>query len=239
MKEKMKLLIVEDEASILTGLVDVFTYHGYEVDSAAEGKSGLAKALQSRYDLIILDVMLPGVDGFTICAEIRKVSREQPIIILTAKSAEEDIINGLSLGADDYVEKPFSVRELVLRVEAILRRSAKWRRGQATLAIGDMAIDTENLVGTFTDGAKAAGRSEAVHFTRREINLLLYLQDNRARPVHRGELLAEVWGYSKTGSFETRTIDIHIAKIRRKIEPNPDKPIYLVTVRGEGYRLLT
>jgi DNA-binding response OmpR family regulator len=226
MKEKMKLLIVEDEASILTGLVDVFTYHGYEVDSAAEGKSGLAKALQSRYDLIILDVMLPGVDGFTICAEIRKVSREQPIIILTAKSAEEDIINGLSLGADDYVE-------------AILRRSAKWRRGQATLAIGDMAIDTENLVGTFTDGAKAAGRSEAVHFTRREINLLLYLQDNRARPVHRGELLAEVWGYSKTGSFETRTIDIHIAKIRRKIEPNPDKPIYLVTVRGEGYRLLT
>src|SRR5207244_7837410 len=124
MQRKSRLLIIEDEPAILTGLLDLFVYHGYDVDAAQDGQLGLEKALQGTYDLIILDIMLPRLDGFAICDAIRHHSREQPLIILTAKTTDEDIITGLTLGADDYVAKPFSVRELVLRVEAVLRRSA-------------------------------------------------------------------------------------------------------------------
>ena len=127
MQRKSRLLIIEDEQAILTGLLDLFVYHGYDVDAAQDGQLGLEKALQGNYDLIILDIMLPRLDGFAICNAIRHHSREQPLIILTAKTTDEDIITGLTLGADDYVAKPFSVRELVLRVEAVLRRSAKHR----------------------------------------------------------------------------------------------------------------
>src|SRR5919109_4618927 len=148
MQKKLTLLIVEDEPAILTGLSDLFVYHGYEVDAAPDGRVGLDKALAGAYDLIILDIMLPTLDGFTLCNAIRKHNREQPLIILTAKTTEEDIITGLTLGADDYVGKPFSVRELMLRVEAVLRRSTKWRQQEAQLWIGEqLQIDTRNLIG--------------------------------------------------------------------------------------------
>ena len=127
MQRKSRLLLIEDEQAILTGLLDLFVYHGYDVDAAQDGQLGLEKALHGNYDLIILDIMLPRLDGFAICDAIRHHSREQPLIMLTAKTTDEDIITGLTLGADDYVAKPFSVRELVLRVEAVLRRSAKHR----------------------------------------------------------------------------------------------------------------
>jgi len=231
MHRKIRLLIVEDEEAIRTGLIDVFVYHGYEVEFAADGISGLDKALSGRFDLILLDVMLPGMDGFEICNRIRAQDRDQPVIMLTAKSTDEDIIQGLSLGADDYVAKPFSVAELVLRIQAVLRRSRIGAELDATLRLGeDIEVDCRNLQGRRGE--------EALAFTRREVEMLQYLRLNPDRPVSRDELLAKVWGYARNSDIETRTVDIHIAKLRRKIEPDPARPRYLVTVRGAGYRLV-
>ena len=233
MHNKLTLLIIEDEVAIRSGLTDLFVYHGYAVDAVADGREGLDKALAGAYDLIILDIMLPTLDGFAICNALRQHSREQPIIILTAKTTDEDIITGLTLGADDYVGKPFSVRQLVLRVEAVLRRSVKLRQYEAQLQIGpQLQIDTKNLVGT------QVNRPEPILFTRRELEILQYLKQHHDRPVTREELLAEVWGYAHTSHLETRTVDIHMAKLRRKIEANPKEPQLLVTVRGEGYKLM-
>ena len=229
--KKLKLLIVEDEESILSGLVDVFVYHGYEVESAMDGGEGLAKALAGDFDGIILDVMLPTMDGFTVCNKIREKNKDVPIVMLTAKASEDDIVNGLRLGADDYIPKPFSVRVLTLRVEAVLRRSRKADQIAAEIRCGDaLTIDTENLVGKTADG-------EQIDFTRREVEVIQYLYAERERPVSRDELLVKVWGYSPGSRIETRTVDIHIAKIRRKIEKDPKDPEFLVTVRGKGYRL--
>ncbi|MGJ0515975.1 MAG: response regulator transcription factor [Methylomicrobium sp.] len=231
MKAKPGLLIVEDEEAILVGLTDVFIYHGFEVDAARDGRDGLQKALTGRYDLIILDVMLPFIDGFSLCNKIRERDRDQPIIMLTAKSSEDDIITGLTLGADDYIAKPFSVRELVLRVESVLKRSRKLIRQERLLQIGGITIDTVNLL--------QWDASEPLAFSRREIDILHYLNHHADRPVSREELLEAVWGYKQASAIETRTVDIHIAKLRRKIEPDPKTPRYLVTLRGEGYRLVS
>jgi len=231
MQRKIRLLIVEDEEAIRTGLIDVLIYHGYEVEFATDGISGLGKALSGRFDLILLDVMLPGMDGFEICNRIRAQDRDQPVIMLTAKSTDDDIIQGLSLGADDYVAKPFSVAQLVLRIQAVLRRSRIGAEMDATLRLGeDVEVDCRNLQGRRGD--------EALAFTRREVEMLQYLRLNLDRPVSRDELLAKVWGYARSSDIETRTVDIHIAKLRRKIEPDPARPRYLVTVRGAGYRLV-
>lgn len=230
MERKQKILIVEDEVSIRTGLVDVFIFHGYEVDFSDNGTEGLSKAKSGKYDLILLDVMLPGIDGFEICRKIREEDKDQPIIMLTAKTSDEEIIQGLSLGADDYVAKPFSVAQLVLRVQAVLRRSKSTVEAEGRLNVGDIVIDTLNLTGN--KGEKA------MVFTRREIEVLQYLKGHSNRPVPREELLNKVWGYDKQLDIETRTVDIHIAKLRRKIELDPKEPSLLITVRGEGYRLV-
>jgi DNA-binding response OmpR family regulator len=226
--EKTKVLIIEDEETIRSGLCDVFVYNGYEAEAVGEGKEGLKKALSGRYHLIVLDIMLPGMDGLTICNEIRKKDRAQPIILLTAKGDEEDIIQGLKLGADDYIPKPFSVRELVARAEAVLRRSPKLMAEKDKMVWGDLEVDPQNL--------RVNIRGRVVELTRREVDLLRYLIKHSDRPVGRKELLKEVWGYGNT-EMETRTVDIHMAKLRRKIEPDPETPTYVVTVRGEGYRI--
>jgi two-component system response regulator RegX3 len=229
---KLKLLIVEDEVAILQGLTDLFVFHGYAVDSSRDGREALDMAQQGDYDLVLLDVMLPSVDGFTICNEIRRYDRDQPVIMLTAKTTEEDILTGLTLGADDYIAKPFSVRELLLRVEAVLRRSQKLRQQESQFVVGDgICIDVHNLLG------RTADATGDIPFTRREIDLLQYLRQHADRPISREELLVEVWGYRRANVIETRTVDIHIAKLRRKIEPAPKNPAYLVTIRGEGYKL--
>jgi len=229
MTNKAKLLIVEDEVSILRGLTDLFVFHGFQVESEQDGKKGLNTALSQKFDCIILDVMLPSMDGFSICNAIRQSSKEQPIIMLTAKSSEEDIINGLTLGADDYIAKPFSVQELVLRVKTILRRTG-WNDATEALNLGNnICIDRANCSGTVN--------GEIKDFTRREIDILSYLQRHK-RPVTRTELLAEVWGYAKSSVLDTRTVDIHIAKLRKKIEKNSKEPQMLVTFRGEGYKLM-
>ena len=229
---KIRILIVEAEAAIRTGLMDVFVFHGYEVDYAAEGPEGLRKAMSGRFDLILLDIMLPSMDGFEICNRIRARDQELPIIMLTAKSADEEIVQGLSLGADDYVAKPFSVVQLVARVQAVLRRSRVAQELEQHIRLGEeVEVDCLNLSGRRGD--------EPLAFTRREVEILQYLGANSERPVSRDELLSRVWGYAKHLELETRTVDIHIAKLRRKIEPEPARPRHLVTVRGAGYRLLT
>ena len=232
MQSKIRLLIVEDESAILNGLIDVFVFHGYEVEGITEGKAGLEKALTGRFDLILLDVMLPGMNGFEICDRIRVADPDQPIIMLTAKSSDEDIIQGLSLGADDYVAKPFSVAQLVLRVKAVLRRSRVVTEAQRVIRLSDaVEVDTANL--------KGRCQGEPLVFTRREVEILRYLEANSERPVSRDELLSKVWGYARNLHLETRTVDIHIAKLRRKIEPDAANPRHIVTVRGAGYRLVT
>lgn len=230
MQKKIKILIVEDEEAIRSGLMDLFVYHGYEVDYADDGRVGLEKGLSGTFDLILLDVMLPGINGYEICEQIRQQDRDQPIIMLTAKSSDEEIIQGLTLGADDYVAKPFSVAQLVLRVQAVLRRSKVALSEERRINLGeDLELDVLNLSGQ--DG------SRTLTFTRREMDILQYLHANEERPVSRGELLTKVWGYAKDLDLETRTVDIHIAKLRRKIESDPANPHFLVTIRGAGYRL--
>lgn len=231
MSRKARILIVEDEEAIRAGLIDVLVYHGYETGYAADGPTGLEKATSGTFDLILLDVMLPGMNGFEICEKIRAADREQAIIMLTAKTGDEDIIHGLSLGADDYVAKPFSVAQLVLRIQAVLRRSrlGTWEFDQLSLG-DDVEIDPRNLSGRCG--------THALSFTRREMDILEYLGANPDRPVPREELLSRIWGYARNMGIETRTVDIHIAKLRRKIEPDPGHPRHLITVRGAGYKLL-
>ena len=230
MKDKFDILVIEDEAAIRDGLIDVLVYHGYRVDSAATGPQGLEKAQSGQFDLILLDIMLPGMDGYEICNRIRATDRHQPIIMLTAKTSDEEIIEGLKLGADDYVAKPFSIQQLILRIEAVLRRSKLGELKARTLTLDGIEIDTENLCGKTTDSE--------LTFTKREMEILAYLSQHTERPVPREELLSKVWGYARTADIETRTVDIHIAKLRRKIEPDPKEPKNLITVRGAGYRLV-
>jgi len=231
MKESASILIVEDEDAIRVGLVDVLIYHGYQVDYAKEGLSGLEKALTGKYDLILLDVMLPNMDGFKICTKIREQDKAQPIIMLTAKSSDEDVVNGFTLGADDYVSKPFSVTQLILRIKAVLRRSIPETIEQIFIQLDEnRSIDLQNL-------SIQIGKDN-LPFTKREIEVLEYLQRNNQRPVSREELLSNVWGYSEELAIETRTVDIHIARIRRKIEEDPKNPQFLITIRGAGYRLI-
>ena len=230
MKRQIRILVVEDEEAIRTGLIDVLVFHGYDVDSAATGPNGLEKALTGKFSLILLDIMLPGMDGYEICNRIRAEDRNQPIIMLTAKTSDEEIIQGLKLGADDYVPKPFSIQQLVLRIEAVLRRSQVGQEIARTLSLGGIDIDTENLSG-MKDGNE-------ITFTKREIEVLSYLAQNCDRAVSREELLSKVWGYARNLDIETRTVDIHIAKLRRKIEADNKAPELLITVRGAGYRLV-
>ena len=234
MKAKPHILVIEDEAAIRTGLVDVLVFHGYDVTSADDGPTGLEHALAGSFDLILLDIMLPGMNGFDVCNAIREADKEQPIIMLTAKVSDEDIVRGLRLGADDYVAKPFSVEQLVLRIAAVIRRSRCAAVEEIVLRSegqADMVMDTSNLTGTRGD--------EHINFTRREMEILEYLYAHTERPVSRDELLCEVWGYAKGLDIETRTVDIHVAKLRRKLEPDPKNPRHLTTVRGAGYRLVS
>ncbi len=234
MNAKPHILVVEDEVAIRTGLVDVLVFHGYDVTSADDGPTGLEHALKGSFDLILLDIMLPGMNGFDVCNAVREANKEQPIIMLTAKVSDDDIIRGLRLGADDYVAKPFSVEQLVLRIAAVLRRTRDLEIEEIVLRSEghtDIVMDTLNLAGTRGE--------EHINFTRREMQILEYLYAHTERPVSRDELLCEVWGYAKDLDIETRTVDIHVAKLRRKLERDPKNPRHLTTVRGAGYRLVS
>ena len=231
MSGKLKILVVEDEEAIRRGLLDVLVFHGFEVDFAVDGQSGLKKAQSREFDLILLDVMLPEMNGYDVCESLRVHSPDLPIIMLTAKSSDEEIIHGLRLGADDYVAKPFSIEQLVLRIQAVLRRSNLIEIKNKNINLPDgRLIDTQNY--------KLVDQDRETLFTKKEIEIIVYLSRFQDRPVGREELLEAVWGYRDGQEIETRTVDIHIAKIRRKIESDSGAPEILITVRGAGYRLV-
>ncbi len=247
MAAKPSILLIEDEEPIAKGLCDVLVFNGYQVDWIQNGPEGLKKALTGTYHLVLLDVMLPGLDGFSVCNEIRKKDRSQPIILITAKGDEEDILKGLKLGADDYVPKPFSVRELVARVEAVLRRSQKLQYEKERIIWDKLEIDPVNLCAWFhvfsiegeappAKPVERTAQAPIIELTRREVEILRYLIAQSHRPVGRPELLKEVWGYGNA-QMDTRTVDIHITKLRRKIETDPEHPRWILTVRGEGYKM--
>ena len=231
---KMKILLVEDEEAIRSGLTDLLVYHGYQVECARDGEEALNKAREQNYELVILDIMLPKIDGFTVCETLRREKPSTPIIMLTAKDAEEDVIAGLSLGADDYVTKPFSLKELLLRIEAILRRGYP---DVATREIILLGAEFEIDLSACEVKDLCSPENAVAKLTFREADILRYLYRQKHRAVSRDELLIEVWGYRKESGIETRTVDIHIAKLRQKIERDTQAPQYLVTIRSKGYQL--
>jgi two-component system response regulator RegX3 len=224
---KARILVVEDDAALLRGLMDVLVFNGYEVRGIADGNEGLREALETPSDLVMLDVMLPGLDGFSICREIRRRRPNQAVVMITAKGSEDDVVAGFKAGADDYIPKPFSLRELMVRVEAVLRRAGKNSGGQQVV-LGDIRFDGHHLV------AECRGRT--VEITRREMDIVVYLHRHADRIVSRKELLTEVWQYADAG-IETRTVDIHMLKLRKKISTLAGTAPFITTVRGEGYRL--
>ncbi|MBW1896049.1 MAG: response regulator transcription factor [Deltaproteobacteria bacterium] len=224
---KATILVVEDDLSILQGLLDVLVFNGYDASGEEDGGRGLQKALEDSFDLIILDVMLPTLDGFSVCQEVRKKKPAQAVIMLTAKGSEDDMVTGFKAGADDYISKPFSLRELMVRVEAVLRRAGK-RLGDEQVHYGGILFDGKTLTATFEE--------RRTELTRREMDIVAYLDCNRDRIVSKKELLKEVWHYADT-SIETRTVDIHILKLRKKISSLIGERPFILTIRGEGYRL--
>ena len=221
-----KILVVEDEEAILMLLEDDLTMEGYEVATARDGERGLSMAQEGVYDLVILDVMLPRKDGFEVCRQLRGSGAAVPILMLTAKSQEIDKVLGLELGADDYVTKPFSPRELIARVRAILRRGKAPPQRIERYRFGDIDIDFKKFETT------RSGR--AVDLTAREYALLRFLIEHRDGAVSRFEILEEVWG----GEVEVfpRTVDTHVANLRKKLEDDPSDPRHIVGVRSVGYR---
>ena len=227
MEKPPKLLIVEDERNLAQGLKDNFEFEGFVALVAADGKSAVETALREEPDLILLDIMLPGMDGLEVCRTLRARGMRMPILMLTARGQEEDIIEGLEQGADDYVTKPFSIRQLTARVKAHLRRTAQ-PIPMETYQLGDISLDFRNY--------QAQRGKEPLALTHREFDMLRFLLRHRGETVTREQLLEHVWGI--THYPLTRTVDNHIAKLRQKIEEDPAEPRWIVTVHRGGYKLL-
>ena len=225
-----RILVVEDDPSIRLGLEDTLVAKGYQVEVVGRGNEGADKAISGRYDLVVLDVMLPDIDGFEVCRRIRGSkgpARRVPVIILSARGAELDRVRGLELGADDYVTKPFSLMELLARVASVLRRAQGDATEPIALAFGDIAID---LVGQLATRGGAR-----VELPSRAFAILKVFARRPGEVVSRDTLLDEAWGYEDYPN--TRTVDNHLVKLRRAIEDEPDKPRWLVTIHGAGYKL--
>jgi DNA-binding response OmpR family regulator len=225
---KARILVVEDDTALLRGLMDVLVFNGYQVKGIEDGGEGLRVGTGEQFDLILLDVMLPTLDGFSICKKIRRQKPTQGIIIITAKGAEDDIVTGFKAGADDYITKPFSLREVMVRVEAVLRRTGK-HLGDEEVHCRGIFFDGKNLKASFGD--------QSVELTRRELDIIIYLHRHQDRIVSKKELLTEVWHYADA-EIETRTVDIHMLKLRKKISGLIGVKPLIETIRGEGYRLL-
>ncbi len=230
-QSNLPLLVVEDEPSIRTGLCDVLAFHGYAPHGVESGEDGLSEALSREYALVLLDVMLPGMSGFDVCRELRAQRPRQAILMLTARDSEDDVVEGFRCGSDDYVTKPFSIAELLARIEALLRRAGC---GPVEVAepfdFGDWRIDPEELRAVRVQ----EGVQEQIELSQREVDMLALLVREQGRIVSRRALLQQVWGMAAADRVETRTVDMHVAKLRKKIGRGIDSPIE--TVRGEGYR---
>ncbi len=227
MSTKARILVVEDEESIRGGLCDVLVYHGWEPAAVESGEEGLERGLDESFDLVILDLMLPGLSGLDVCRRLRDQKPALPILMLTAKGSEDDVVKGLRRGADDYVTKPFSIRELVARVEALLRRSGA-AAAEEHFDFGPWEVDA--------DGLRASAGDRTIQLTQREVELLRIFGLQAGRVVSRRTLLQRVWGLLNVDEIETRTVDVHIAKLRKKIDGAGKSMIE--TVRGAGYRAM-
>jgi DNA-binding response OmpR family regulator len=223
---RRKVLVIEDDDAVRQGVVDALEFAGYRVMEAADGPDGLAAAIRSGCEIVLLDLVLPGGDGLDILREVRRTRPRLPVIIMTALGGEDDRVAGLRLGADDYVVKPFSVRELLARVEAVLRRSAERPTDVRRVALRAGTADLARGQVEFQDGTSR-------ELTEREGELLRYLATNAGRPIRREELLAAVWRINPAG-IETRTVDVHVARLREKLRDDTD-PRLIRTVRGRGY----
>lgn len=227
-----KILVVEDELSIATLLKYNLEQAGYSVELAHDGQAGLDKAIELKPDLLLLDVMLPKLDGMEVCKEIRMHKMNTPIIMLTARDDEFDKVLGLELGADDYMTKPFSPREVIARVKAVLRRFSP----QVVTTQNDTAEKIFEYGGlrVYPDRFEVLLNEEPLEFTPKEFELLVYLIENKNRVLTRDQLLSAVWNYDFAG--DTRIVDVHISHLRDKIEENSRKPIFIKTIRGLGYK---
>jgi two-component system, OmpR family, alkaline phosphatase synthesis response regulator PhoP len=223
----VRVLLVEDEPAVAMTLADLLTGEGYEVETATDGRTGLARASSEPFDVVLLDVMLPGMNGFDVCRELRRTGKDVAVLMLTARGQLTDRVVGLKLGADDYLTKPFEPPELLARVEALLRRVRKQGLpAVASFQFGDVEVDFER------GDAKKAGA--AIPLAAKEFELLRYLVNRRGKVVSREELLESVWEYQP--GVSSRTLDVHIAWLRQKLEDNPASPKHIHTVRGVGYR---
>ena len=223
----MRLLVIEDELPMRTALVETLSAEGYRVKSATDGISGLEAACTEPFDLVLLDVMMPGLDGYAVCRELRKRGRGMPVLMLTAKGQIDDRVDGLDSGADDYLVKPFSLRELLARVRALLRRRERDQTVPEVLELGTTVID-------FRKSSIIQG--DQVHpLSEKEAGMLRLLAAHAGETVSREKFLDVVWGYNAFPS--TRTVDNFISALRARLEPDPANPVHLITVRGTGYRL--
>ncbi|WP_227396652.1 response regulator transcription factor [Jeotgalibacillus aurantiacus] len=227
-----RVLVVDDEQSIVTLLKYNLEQSGYEVLTALDGEEGFNQALEGKPDLIVLDLMLPKMDGIEVCKKLRQEHVDIPIIMLTAKDDEFDKVLGLELGADDYMTKPFSPREVVARVKAILRRT---KHAEVKQPEPEEPSHSIGEVKVYPDQYEAFFRDEPIELTPKEFELLVYLIENKGRVLTRDQLLQAVWNYDFAG--DTRIVDVHISHLREKIEENTKKPVYIKTIRGLGYKM--
>jgi DNA-binding response OmpR family regulator len=222
-----RILIIEDELHMRAALEKCLSAEGHRVILATEGESGLQKAIEEKPDLVLLDIMMPRLDGFALCAELRRLANPVPVLMLTAKGQVEDRVRGLDAGADDYLVKPFSTEELLARVRALLRRVQRPASAARELVLGEVRIDFVRQI--------ASRWKQPIYLTSKEFAMLRLLAESAGEPVSRDRFLDVVWGY---GAFPiTRTVDTHIATLRAKLETNPDQPQFIQTVHGVGYRL--
>ena len=226
--KKQKILVVEDEEAILMGLEENLKFSGYEVETAMDGRGGLEKAQKTKPDLILLDLMLPGISGFEICRELRDGGYQMPIIMLTARQDEFDKLHGFEMGADDYVTKPFSIDELLARIRAILLRGNRREMTGKVYEFGTCTLDTESRI------LKNDGKE--IKLTRTEFELLAYFCGNEGKALSRNQVMNEVWGTEYYGT--QRSLDSFVASLRSKIEEKPSKPKHILTVHGVGYKFL-
>jgi len=224
-----KILIVEDEPAMVAGLRDNFEFEGYQVVTASDGVAGLERALKESPDIVLLDVMMPRMSGLDVCRQLKAKRPSLPIIMLTARGQEVDKVVGLELGADDYVTKPFSIRELLARVKAVLRRAGTVPKQQEVYAFGDVEVNARTC--------QVTRHGLALEFSSKEFELLRYFLCHPGETLSRDRLLEEVWGYEHFPT--TRTVDTHIVRLRQKVEPKPDEPRFILTVHGTGYKFVS
>lgn len=224
----MTILIIEDDVSILRGMKDNLTFEGYRVITSTDGREGLTAALEKHVDLMLLDIMLPGINGYEICRRLKKEKPDLPIIMITARGSEMDTIAGLDIGADDYISKPFSIPELLARIRAVLRRTSTDHREIETYEFGDVHLNFKNYETTVL--------KKPVDLSSKEYAIMKYFIEHENEVVHRHDLLEKVWGFDITPT--TRTVDNYILELRKKLELDPSHPKHILTIRGAGYKFV-